>query len=160
MTKLTALENARIELAARIYERLEDGSLDEGWRKKLAGGLLAGLGGTLGYGAYKAANLPKQPSLRISSLEDRKAQISKEDAQKKLNKDAVRNVLDRYYRRNAPKAVDLPQGTQPEDMGGTGGNKARDFKKTSRYNFARGGLDANPRLKNYDFASRRYSRRT
>ena len=63
MTRLTALEEARIELAARIYERLEDGNLDEGLKSALMkGGLAAGLAaGALGGGAKFAGKAAKAP---------------------------------------------------------------------------------------------------
>jgi hypothetical protein len=56
MTRNIRLENARIELTARVLEALQDGNLDEGLRSALMkGGLAAGLAaGSLGGGGYKA----------------------------------------------------------------------------------------------------------
>jgi len=168
------LTKARIELAARIYERLEDGSLDENrfgklLRGALAGGALAAPLATPGtptnavkpsrpsveapndmlmqmskrYGVpyeklYKRT-FGVEPKYNIPSLEDRRAEIEKENAQKKLNKQAVRNVLDRYYRRNQPEPTfrgdtgeGLPKGTQPEDTSNpttARGSKIRPLKR-------------------------------
>ena len=54
MTHNIRLENARIELTARVLEALQDGNLDEGLRSALMkGGLAAGLAaGALGGGGY------------------------------------------------------------------------------------------------------------
>ena len=118
---------------------------------------------------YKRTYVDK-PKYKIPSLEDRQAQIAKEEAQKKITKQAVRNVLDRYYRRNPLKPKfrgdtgegDLPKGTQPEDMGGTGETRrARNFKKSLQYNI-RGarGLEGNSKLRNYDLTTRRFPYKT
>ena len=63
MTRNIRLENARIELTARVYEALQDGNLDEGLRSALMKGALAtGLAaGALGGGAKFAGKAPQAP---------------------------------------------------------------------------------------------------
>ena len=207
MTKFTALENARIELAARIYERLEDGSLDENrfgrlLRGALAGGALAAPLATPGTPAkavkptrpaverpavddsWKDAEYQERRLKAMKDPNDTLMQMSKrygipyDDLYKKtynnqssrtldqqidsyadkgLNKQAVRNVLDRYYRRNQPDpkfrgdtGEGLQRGTQPEDMPQTGETrKARNFYKTATYNYGKSGLAA-PHYRGFD----------
>ena len=164
MTRNIKLENARIELTARVLEAIQDNNLDEGLRSALMkGGLAAGLAaGALG-GGVKPEPSKATPKYRISSLEDRQAAIAKKKQAAKDKKAAFIKTLKpvKPTFRGDTGEGDLPRGTQPEDMGGTGETrKARNFKKSLRYNLMKGGLESNPKLKGYDLTTGKFSRRT
>ena len=156
---------ARLELAQRVLQSLYDHDLDEGLRSALMkGGLAAGLAaGALGGGVKPEP--PKATSkYKIASLEDRQAAIAKKKQAAKDKKAAFIKTLKpvKPTFRGDTGEGDLPRGTQPEDMGGTGETrKARNFKKSLQYNIRGGrGLESNPKLKGYDLTTGKFSRRT
>jgi hypothetical protein len=99
MTRNIRLENARIELTARVYEALQDSNLDEGLKSALMkGGLAAGLAaGALGGGAKYArkAPTPKAPQAVTQPAPVKKA--TKKTVKPDAHLDAIMKRYDPGY---------------------------------------------------------------
>jgi|SaaInlV_165m_DNA_1040744.scaffolds.fasta_scaffold12170_2 hypothetical protein len=161
------VRRAREQLAIKVLESLSGSDLDEGLKRKLMGGALAAgmAAGALGGGGVrpdvsKAPTAVEAPSkgYNIPSLEVRRAQIAKRKG-KDMFASALAKIAKRKERENKKmkdllgtpnqmrnSAIETPStGNQPEDMGNTGGNSARNFKNSVRYKLSKEGLDGGNR---------------
>ena len=107
MTRNIRLENARIELTARVYEALQDGNLDEGLKSALMkGGLAAGLAaGALGGGAkYQGGKPAKAPQAVTQQAPVKKA------TKKTAKPDAHLNAIMKRYDPGYDAAIKSTRG--------------------------------------------------